>query len=325
MITALTIDRGEREIAIEINLIKQRAARDLLSAAIDIGRLLCEAKEKIPYGEWGNWLQQNVDYSVSNANNMMRLFQEKERASQMDLFGSNDFSVFEGMNPSQVLALLSIPPAERRQFIEEHGAKNMSVRELKEAVNARKEAEERAEEAEKRAAAAESRADDVSSRLESAETQIKLMESVCTPLSDEERKQIKKEATDKAKAAAEKKIKEVEKKAASDLKKAQEEGENAVRKVEQERDAAIKVAVEEARIAAEREASEKIREMEDKLKAHAIEQSPHLTRFKTLMETFQETYKRMLGVIDEAEQDDPEIAVKLRTVLGRISDTLREV
>lgn len=323
MTTAVTIERSEREIAIEINLIKQRAARDLLSAAIDVGRLLCEAKEKVPYGEWGAWLQENVDYSVSNANNMMRLYQEKERAAQLDMFGTNDFSVFEGMNPSQVLALLPVPAAERRQFIEENDAQNMSVREIKEAVKAREEAEARADAAEQRASDAESKVEDLSVRLESAETQIKLMDKMASPLSEEERKQIEKEVADKAKAAADKKIAAAQKKAEAELQKAKEEGAAAVKKVEEERDAAIKAATEEARAAAEKEAAEKLREMEDKLKARAVEQSPYLTRFKTLMETFQEDYKRMLGVIAEAEQQDPDTAAKLRTVLERITDSLK--
>lgn len=330
MTTAITSERSEREIAIEINLIKNRAARDLLSAAVEVGRLLCEAKEKVPYGEWGDWLRDNVAYSVSNANNMMRLYQEQAELAQIDMFHNNDFAMFEGMTPSQVLALLPVPREERAKFIQDNDAHNMSVREINDAVKARKEAEKRAEEAEKRASEAQTLADaakrreeDVQARLESAETQIKLMESMSATVPEEERKRIEKEAAAKAKEAADKKIAAAEKKAAADLKKAQEEGESAVRKVEQERDAAIKVAVDEARAVAERESAEKLRALEDKLKAKAVEQSPHLTRFKTLMETFQETYKRMLGVISEAETAEPETAVKLRAVLDKITDTLK--
>ena len=103
--TPVVPERSVESIAMEINVIKERAARDLLAAAVDVGRLLCEAKDKVPHGEWGEWLERNVSYSVSNANNMMRLYQEQQSMAQLDMFSNNDFSMFEGMSPSQVLEI----------------------------------------------------------------------------------------------------------------------------------------------------------------------------------------------------------------------------
>ena len=327
--TPVVPERSVESIALEINVIKERAARDLLAAAVDVGRLLCEAKEKVPYGEWGEWLEQNVSYSVSNANNMMRLYQEQQSMAQLDMFGNNDFSVFEGMSPSQVLALLPVPREERAKFIEETGAKEMSVREIREAVKGREEAEKRAEEAEARAKAAEERAgkaeqdtEEISARLESAETQIRLMESMPASVSEEELKRIEKEAAEKAKADADKKIEAAKKKAEKELEKARAEGAEAVKKVEAEREAAIKSAKEQARADAEKETAAKIAEMERELAAARVNASPYLTRFKERMEVFQQAYAAMVAVVEDAEQNEPETGAQLNAALEQIASAL---
>ena len=319
--------RSVEAIALEINVIKERAARDLLAAAVEVGRLLCEAKEKVPYGEWGEWLEQNVSYSVSNANNMMRLYQEQQSMAQLDMFGNNDFSVFEGMSPSQVLALLPVPREERAKFIEETGAKEMSVREIKEAVKGREEAEKRAEEAEKRAADAEQRERDAAARAEKAEreseeVQQRLLEAVAAPVPAEEIQRIEKEAAEKAKAEADKKIEAAKKKADKELEKARAEGAEAVKKVEAEREAAIKAAEEQAKAAAEREAAAKIAEMERELAAARVNASPYLTRFKERMEVFQQAYAAMVTVVEDAEQNEPETGAQLRAALEQIASAL---
>ena len=328
-VTPTVSERSVERIALEINVIKERAARDLLSAAVEVGRLLCEAKEKLPFGEWGEWLEKNVSYSVSNANNMMRLYQEQQSMAQLDMFGNNDFSVFEGMSPSQVLALLPVPRAERAKFIEETGAKEMSVRELKEAVKARENAEKRAEDAEARAKVAEERAgqaeergEDLSARLESAETQIKLMESMNATVPDEEIRRIEKEAAEKAKAEAEKKIEAAKKKAEKELEKARAEGAEAVKKVEAAKEAEIKAATEQAKVNAEREAAARISEMERELAAARVNASPYLTRFKERMEVFQGAYAAMVAVVEDAEQGEPETGAQLRAALEQIAKAL---
>ncbi|MBQ9995610.1 MAG: DUF3102 domain-containing protein, partial [Clostridia bacterium] len=63
-------------IAAEINTIKRTTAKYVLEQSIEIGRLLCEAKEAVPHGEWGHWLEENCAYSTSNANNLMRIYTE---------------------------------------------------------------------------------------------------------------------------------------------------------------------------------------------------------------------------------------------------------
>lgn len=326
-VTPAEAERSVEAIAIEINVIKQRAARDLLSAAVDVGRLLCEAKDKVPHGEWGEWLAENVAYSVSNANNMMRLYLEQQDLAQIDMFSNNDFSMFEGMSPSQVLALLPVPRAERAKFIEESGARDMSVREIKEAVKARESAEKRAEEAERKAAEAEQgrkRAEEerfsLSEKLDTAETQLALIKA--TAVSPEEIGRIKAEALENAKAEAEKKIEAAKKKAEKDLERARAEGADAVKKAEAERDSAIAAAREEARQAALAEVADKVQALEAQLMAAQVNASPYLVRFKERMEAFQTAYGAMASVVDEAEQNEPETGAQLRAAMAQIASAL---
>ena len=70
------IIRTPEVIAAEIITIRDNAAKVLLSASIQIGDRLKEAKEKVPYGEWANWLESNFAYSQSTANNLMAIATE---------------------------------------------------------------------------------------------------------------------------------------------------------------------------------------------------------------------------------------------------------
>lgn len=315
--------REAREIALEINTIKQQTFRTALMAAVEIGRLLCEVKEQIPHGEFGAWLADNVDYSVSTANNMMRLYRERESMAQLDMFSRDTWDMFEGMSPTKVLALLDVPAGERREFIEQTGAEDASVSEVKAAVKARREAEERAKAAEERADSAEVRAVDAEDEVkrlrgevDQLDVQLKLAKSIGA--SDEERAKIEKEAADKAKAEAEKKIAAAKKKAEQELEKAKKDGAEAVKKVEAARDAAIEQARLDAKARAEAESAAKIAALEDKLRAQAVAASPHMERFKAHLSAFQDAYRRMLEVVTDAESEAPEVALQLRRVMDEL-------
>lgn len=136
--------RDERVIAAEINTIKKQAARQMLGAAVEIGRLLCEAKAQVPFGEWGRWLEENVAYSQSNANNLMRLYQNYGEQEQMGFFEENRMELFGELTPSQALALLALPQGERKAFVETHDMETTSVRDIEAEIKARDAAEQAA-------------------------------------------------------------------------------------------------------------------------------------------------------------------------------------
>ena len=145
------VDSGKTPdiLAAEIRTIKNQTGRMVLNASIEVGRRLTEAKAKLPHGSWGEDLKNEVDYSPSQAQNLMRVFREYG-SDQQSLFGGEAKSqTFGNLTYSKALSLLAIPDeAERERFAVENDVEHMSVRELNEALKARNEAEEKAAAAE---------------------------------------------------------------------------------------------------------------------------------------------------------------------------------
>lgn len=144
----MNLVRDEKAIAYEINFIKRRTFKEVLSASVEIGKLLCEAKLTVASGEWMSWLEENVNYSQSTANNLMRLYKEYGEQSQIGFFEENRLEIFGDITPSQALALVALPYPERKEFVQSHDMESTSVRDIEAEIKARKEAEERATEAE---------------------------------------------------------------------------------------------------------------------------------------------------------------------------------
>ncbi len=136
-------------LAAEIRTIKSQTGRMVLNASIEVGRRLTEAKAKLPHGSWGEYLKNEVDYSPSQAQNLMRVFREYG-SDQQSLFGGEAKSqTFGRLTFSQALSLLVIlDEGEREKFVLENDVEHMSVRELNEALKARDAAEEKAAAAE---------------------------------------------------------------------------------------------------------------------------------------------------------------------------------
>lgn len=142
-------------LAAEIRLIKDQTVRSVLQASIEIGERLCQAKEIVSHGEWENWLKENVDYSQSTAQNLMKIYREygTDQASLLS-GGRSPKELFGDLSYSQALTLLSLPEEDRTEFAETYEVSDMSTRELKEEIErykAEKEAAERsAKEAEQK-------------------------------------------------------------------------------------------------------------------------------------------------------------------------------
>lgn len=140
----MTVTRTPEIIAGEVRHLKAQAQRLILGHAIEIGRRLTEAKAMLEHGQWADWLKNEVSFSQSTANNMMRIF-DAYGAAQMGLFGPEANSqAFGNLEYSKALALLAVPEEEREEFAQEVGAEHISVRELKAAIKERDEAVNRA-------------------------------------------------------------------------------------------------------------------------------------------------------------------------------------
>ena len=117
----------------------------MLNNIIEIGRRMVEAKEMLPYGDFGKWIQENTGYSASTANNFMGIYTEYG-AAQGSLFGGEtECQTFGKLSYTKALALLALPAGEREAFVESHDVDAMSTRQLQQAIRERDEARQEAE------------------------------------------------------------------------------------------------------------------------------------------------------------------------------------
>lgn len=120
-------------IAAEINSIKAQTRDIVCRNAIEIGRRLTEVKCRIPFGSWGKWLAENVDYSERTAQDLMRLFDEYGR-------GQNPQAIAD-LSYTQALLLTRLDGESREELLAEKDVPGMSTRELQaeiERINAEK-------------------------------------------------------------------------------------------------------------------------------------------------------------------------------------------
>ena len=66
-------ERSLPVIASEILYIESQVAKTALEGAIQIGMKLKEAKEKVEHGQWENWCSENLNYSKSKTEKLMKI------------------------------------------------------------------------------------------------------------------------------------------------------------------------------------------------------------------------------------------------------------
>ena len=104
----------------EVHVIEGQVRSIALSAAIEIGKRLMEAKGIVPHGRFREWLAANLDYSERRAQDLMRLAEQYGRGTIPESVSRLDYS--------KAVALLAAPEEVREALAEE--AAEMSVREL---------------------------------------------------------------------------------------------------------------------------------------------------------------------------------------------------
>lgn len=127
--------------AIDGLAMQARALRLSINANMwQLARVFVEAKELVPHGEWGQWLQDNADVSEKTAQDMMAAYKR---------FGGRP--QFENLGRAKTFKLLPLPAGTEEAFMAEHDVQAMSTREIQEAVKrARAEAQARIDAAEAR-------------------------------------------------------------------------------------------------------------------------------------------------------------------------------
>ena len=138
----LITDRTPLVIAAEINTIRHQTGKILLAGSIEIGRRLKEAKDLLPYGEWGKWLKESVSYSQRTADRLMQVCEEygTKQVASPDTDSLSDSSPVTNLTYTQALILLGIPEEEREEFIAEHDVESMTRVELQQVVKDRDQA-----------------------------------------------------------------------------------------------------------------------------------------------------------------------------------------
>lgn len=304
----------------------------LLNNVIEIGRRLVEAKEMLPYGEFGAWVKENTAYSVSSANNFMRLFNEYGSA-QGCLFGAETESqTFGKLSYSKALALLAVPAEEREEFVRENDVDAMSTRELAEAIRERDEEKARAEEAKIQYEASELLRAELADKyagktaeLEAAQRKISELEArpvevaVQQPDPAEIQKQIDAAVKEAKSAAAEEKKKlkdrlDAAEKAKQDLSDALEEQKKAAADKEKEliEQQAGVTSIEKERLEREIAALKKQLAMSDAA----------VITFNTLFSQAQDVLNRLMGAMAKAA--DEETGAKLRAAVRKLLDVYGE-
>lgn len=126
-------------VTAEIHTIRDNVARVFMDGVVQIGRRLEEAKQLVPHGEWTDYLDTQLGYKPSTAQNYMRIAREFGDG-QMGLSGKTASDFFGNLGYSQLLPLLGLPEEEREQLAEEHDLAGMSSREIQALVKERDEA-----------------------------------------------------------------------------------------------------------------------------------------------------------------------------------------
>ena len=313
-----------RQIADVTRDIRIKTGQFLLDA-IEIGRLLFEAKSMVEPGGWMQYVEEELPFSHSWANNYMRLYKEYG-AEQLSVFGNSQATA--NLSPTQALELLALPVEEREVFLETHDVEHMSTRELKQAIRERDEAEVARKAAEDRATSQEQLA-------EQAEREVARLRTELSKANDAGNAAAKKVEDLQAKLQ---KAKDNEKEAKDQLQKARENPEIPESVMEQMRQ---QVAADAAREATEdlqkqldaaktsvAEAVKRQKELQEQLDAAnktAKLQNPDMAMLQDTINRYLGEFKKIKDLLDKLKADSPEAAEKIRQALIGTIDQMRSM
>ena len=321
----IIVIRSPQEIAAEINAIRRRAARQLLEDSVEVGRLLVEAKGTVQHGEWGGWLEENFQYSSTEANNLMRLYEAYGTKDQLSLFEEDRTAIFGRMNKSQAIALLGLPEAERAAFVEANPPEDLSVREWErkieearaetdEAVRRAVVAEDARIEAERAAREVADKLAEASARAESAENEAAEAKKLKKDL-----KAAQKLAEDRAKSN-QNTLREM-----ADLREEKEALQTRLDDLEKTPVVEVREMTEGERAALEDRIRAEIGSEADALRAEneklRLAADPGMQAFQRYFENFRGAYAGMKGIIDQSgEEKQKKLIDVVRKVLGAMAE-----
>lgn len=316
--TEISIENESTEqLTAEVN-VRYHQAEGLASMSAmmlaDAGRRLIEIKGRIPHGQFESWCADNLEFSKSKAEKMMKLAERVDDESS--LFSKTE--TFTDIGISRVWALLAAPEEVAAEVIETHDVSDMTVRELKEEIARLK--EEKAA-AERKADTLDHNNDDI--RKELASMQKKLSETVTEEEFNEmqaaaqaQKEDLTKELNE-AKAAADE-IQVKLDKAKEDLKKLKAKqkeleaakDEDVQKAIEETKADIVKAAKDDAHAefaAALEQNAKDIRNLQETIETLEDEKAklsnPTIMEFKVLADQLQDVYWKINEVISNEEDD----------------------
>ena len=305
----MTAQRDIQTVTTEIRTLHRQAQGMILNYAIEIGRRLKEAKSLLEHGEWGEWLENEVDFSRSTANNFMKIFEEYG-AKQVSLFGDTNSQTLGNLPYTHALKLLAVPAEEREEFVEEHHVEDLSSRELDRLIKERDAAVRRAEESEERELAQTDALAELEALRNKVETQEQMAGEGRAALHQmEEKVADAQDRLDKEK----KKAKEREDQLRRELEEARSSPdvpEEVLQKIRAEAEEASSASVEKA----QKEAQEAKAALEQARKDLALADGD-MAVFRELFRRVQEDFELMTDAIRRIQGKDPESAKKLQNAV----------
>lgn len=325
-------NKSTEQLTAEIN-VRYRQAESLAQMSMtmlaDAGRRLVEVKNRIPHGEFEQWCADNLEFSKSKAEKMMKLAQRIDEEGS--LFSKTE--TFTDIGISRIWALLAAPEEVAAEVIETNDISDMTVRELKAELARVKEEKEAAE---RKAEMIDHNNDDI--RKELASMQRRLSETVTEEEFDQMRedyerrtealrKEMNQIEDDKAGVQAElDKAKENLKKAKAKQKELEAAKDEEIRKKVEAASSELK---DQARADAQKEAENALKEQSETIQAlkdrvseleadKAKLSNTSVMEFKVYVDQLQDIYFQINEVITETSEKDPELGEKLRDALQKV-------
>lgn len=299
-------------IASEILFIESQVARTALEGAIQIGLKLKEAKEQVEHGQWENWCHENLNYSKSKTEKLMRIAAEygDENSIYAKTYTCTDLSI------SKALSLLQVPEEEVKNFSENNDVESMTVKELNDKIKALE------SEKEMRAVEVNVLTEEYEKRLTAADEELEHIKNELTELQDST-------ADPDALADLEAKLekaKEKEKKLKEEMKQEKESRDLQIQQAVEEKADQMRKEAEQAAAGRLSEAeslntelAEKLDHLEKKLESRTDES---LLLFKLKSDQLQEVFRECLQAADEA--GNPKLKQALKSLMQNLTGGIDE-
>ena len=306
-------NKSTEQLTAEVN-VRYRQAESLaaMSATMlaDAGRRLIEIKGRIPHGQFEEWCSENLEFSKSKAEKMMKLAEKMD--DENSLFSKTE--TFTDIGISRIWALLAAPEEVAAEIVETHDVSDMTVRELKEQIQTLKrrvkEEEDKRHEAEmtvfspfeQEKADMEANIEHMTEELKSYKAAAEELESVKKDLEDAKAKLKKQKEKQKALEAAKD----------EEIRKGIEESRSEIEKKARE-DALQESAAE---IAKNTDEIMLLQETVEKLEAEKAKLSnTSLMEFKVLCYQLQDINIKIEALIDATHKQDAALADKMSQAL----------